>query len=353
VQRTRLVDYIPGDVIRPSLAPLLAALLGRTVSRRLEVPAEIRVVAVGGATFGGSGKTPLAIACARELASAGGRVAFVGHAYRAHPRRPRVVRPHDPLDEVGDEALVAARALGTIPVVVAPSRQAAIDLAATLADVLVLDGVAQLARRRAALALLAVDAEVPWGRGPTIPPRGSLRAPLPLLLEACDAVVPIGERAAGRPGEAEGVAGEGVLGADERPAWPSSTSLMVVRERGPGARGLTWDTLRSSRVGLLTALARPERITRALAREGVVPAITVSARDHGSFSASSQRRVTQAVADGTVKLWLASEKCALHLDSDMLGIHVAVVSRELTLHPLLRERLREIARHLEPGMAAP
>src|SRR5271155_2411411 len=80
----------------------------RTLVRTLVVPGHVRVVAVGGATLGGSGKTPLAIACARELARQGARVAFVGHAYRARPGRARVVLPSDALDEVGDEALVAA-----------------------------------------------------------------------------------------------------------------------------------------------------------------------------------------------------------------------------------------------------
>ncbi len=102
------------------------------------------MVAVGGATLGGSGKTPLAIACAEAMAD-GARVAYVAHGYRARPER--AARRHavdDDVATVGDEALVAARALaGRASVVVAPSRQAALELAAERADVVVLDGVLQ------------------------------------------------------------------------------------------------------------------------------------------------------------------------------------------------------------------
>ena len=89
-----------------------ASVAGRTVVRRLDLPPRTRVITVGGATLGGSGKTPLAMACAAELAARGARVALVGHAYRANPRAARIVVPNDSLQEVGDEALLAARTLG-------------------------------------------------------------------------------------------------------------------------------------------------------------------------------------------------------------------------------------------------
>ncbi len=96
------------------------------------------------------------------------------------------MRPTDPLDEVGDEALLASSELERLAgpsgrvarVVVAPTRAAAIDFAAGAADVIVIDGVAQTAPVPATLALLAVDADEPWGRAATVPPWGDLRAPV-------------------------------------------------------------------------------------------------------------------------------------------------------------------------------
>src|ERR1700722_19407418 len=111
----------------------------------------------GRAPLGGREKPPLAVACALELARSGARVAFVGHAYRARPGRARVVAPGDRIDEVGDEALIAASELAAhgILVVVAPTRAGAVALAACRSNVIVVDGVLQ-SEPRASPSLLAV-----------------------------------------------------------------------------------------------------------------------------------------------------------------------------------------------------
>lgn len=339
-------------------------LLARTVTRRLEAPPRVQVIAVGGSTLGGSGKTPLAIACAKELAASGARVAIVGHAYRSDPRRARVVSPVDPIDEVGDEALLAARSLDRpgserVSVVVAPTRGEAIARAARLADVLVLDGIAQLGPTPAALSLLAVDPERPWGRRPALPPRGSVRAPVETLVAACDAIVTVGE---GRPAD-----GLFELG---RSVWPSrvdSRGVLVVGSSAGSIPGgvdewvhegtimtlLPWPAVRALRVGLLTALARPERIMRTLAARGVVPRATVSTRDHGPFGGRARRRAAAEARDHGIDMWLATPKCALHAARDLPALRVAVVDHLVTLHPSLRKRLRDIASSDAQAMAAP
>jgi tetraacyldisaccharide-1-P 4'-kinase len=363
---------------------VLQGLFERSTFRRLAVPGGVPVVAVGGATFGGSGKTPLAIACAAELARAGARVVLVGHAYRADPQRARFVLPGDALGDVGDEALLAARALepAGARVVVAPSRQQAIAHAVRGADVLVLDGVAQLAPSRAALALLALDAVDPWGGRPCLPPVGRLRAPRSTLLAACDAVVPVGDAAeevrpavsvelvaSVRPGKnragggdprglggaavgalvrapvsalmgiaTEGDLAEGPSGMGPRPMWP-----VRVEAQGAWANGgtlLTWETLRALRVGLLVALARPERVVRGLERKGVFPRVIVRARDHGPFGGRARRRAERANAADAIDLWLATPKCVLHAAWGLPGLPVAVLDHSIHLHPCLRSRLR-------------
>src|SRR6185503_3810230 len=158
-----------------------------------DLPAGARVIGVGSAVLGGAGKTPLAIALARELAARGERVALVGHAYRAAPRRPRIVAPTDRVAEVGDDALSASRLLaGTgASVIVAPRRQLAVDHAAALGfRALILDGLLQAAPARLTDAILVLDAAAPWGSG-ACPPAGDLRAPPGALLAAADHVVVI------------------------------------------------------------------------------------------------------------------------------------------------------------------
>src|SRR6476469_6825755 len=108
------------------LASAYGAISRRGVCRPLEIPEGARIIGVGGATLGGSGKTPVAIEIARSLAARGEHVALVGHAYRARPRFARVVEVSDDVREVGDEALLAARMLAPlgVEVIVSSTRQA-------------------------------------------------------------------------------------------------------------------------------------------------------------------------------------------------------------------------------------
>src|SRR5688572_17568189 len=70
--------------------------------RPLELPERARVIGIGGATLGGSEKTPLVLAFAERLRDEA-RVVVVASGYRA--RVTRRVRPDDAVRDVGDEAL--------------------------------------------------------------------------------------------------------------------------------------------------------------------------------------------------------------------------------------------------------
>jgi tetraacyldisaccharide 4'-kinase len=295
----------PQSVLARAAGRAWGDLLGRTVVRRLAWPAGVRLIAVGGATLGGSGKTPLAIECARALGALGVRVALVGHAYRASPGRARIVTGSDRLDLVGDEALLAARDLEQAAagagvaagaVVVGPTRASALELAARCAPVVILDGVAQTAPVRASLALLAVDADEPWGHAGNVPPWGDLRAPPGVLRGVVDRVVPVGP-GAGASRESDGAFAE----AETTGAWL-------------GRQHLDWESLRSRRVGLVCALGRPDRVVRLLARNGVVPEAVVAGRDHGPLDGGGVHggwRAFNRLAP-RVDVWLATPKCALH-----------------------------------------
>jgi tetraacyldisaccharide 4'-kinase len=298
--------------LRGPMARLLsrawAGAASRSVVRPLVVPVGVRVVAVGGSTLGGSGKTPLAVACARHLARGGARVALVGHAYRAHPGFAREVSADDRLEAVGDEALVAARTLEAhgVRVFVGPSRGAAVMLAARGADFLVLDGVLQTRPARAWLSLLSVDADEPWGHARAVPPCGDLRAPVHALLAATDQVVTVGEA----PADAHIVSGGARV----------------------GAKLLSWDELRSLRVGLACSLGRPDRVVRFLSRRDVRPVVIARALDHSALDMRALRSV-----EPPVDLWLASAKCALHVAPTRAPL--ATIDHALALGPALAARL--------------
>jgi tetraacyldisaccharide-1-P 4'-kinase len=300
-----------------------AMLARRAVARPLRVPARASdgapfvTITVGGATLGGSGRTRVALACAREVAAHGVQVALVGHAYRAAPGSARVVTAADVLADVGDEALACARALapvGSVRVVVGPTRQAAIDHAARLdprVDVIVLDGPLQLAPSRSSLSVLAVDAEAPWGAG-AVPPAGDLRAPPDALLAHADHV----QRVDAMPCSAmlDGV-------------WVDLASL---RSSLPAR----------ARIAMFTALGRPERLARGLARAGLVASMTVRIPDHGPLSPSARRRLV----DSPVDMWLATAKCATHLEGVPLGAPLAILDGSLVLSADLRAALAQVVR---------
>ncbi len=298
------------------LAPVFALADRRRVTRRLELPEGIRVVACGGGTLGGSGKTPLAIACALHLSRLGHSVALVGHAHRARPGRARRVIPESLLEEVGDEAQVSLRALArggapSVPVVVGPGRASALALASRLADVLVVDGILQFSPRRADLALLAVDPGAPFGLGGF--PGGDRFAVPSLLLGAADAVVSVGER----PREVFGL--------------PVHVARAQARLFRYPARELLFEELAGVRFGLVTAISRPSRVRATLARHGLVPSAELELGDHGPLVSGDVGRAGALASREALDAWIVTEKGPLAFVPCFVGREVLTLSLDLSL----------------------
>jgi tetraacyldisaccharide 4'-kinase len=267
----------------------------RGVARPLELPSGVRSIGVGSAVLGGAGKTPLAVALACELARRGERVAIVGHAYRAAPHHARVVAPSDRPEDVGDDALSAARLLAATgaSVIVAPRRQQAVDHAAALGfSVLLIDGLLQAAPDRLSDAILVLDAAAPWGSG-ACPPAGDLRAPREALLAAADHLAVI-------------TSAELPPGLDPRAiAIPSS----IAGATSASGERHSLDALAKGRMGLLVTVARPTRIEAALRRAGIAPAQVIALGDHATPSARDLALAERAA----VAAWLTTSRCAVKL----------------------------------------
>jgi tetraacyldisaccharide 4'-kinase len=288
----------------------------RRIERRLVAPEGVGLVTVGGATLGGSGRTRLALAVTVAIAEAGVPVALVGHGYRAHPGHARCVSIDDALDAVGDEALACARALAgrDLPaeVVVAPRRAEAVAFAAARgARVVVLDGPLRTSPAIPDLALLALDPRAPWGAGVVVP-AGDLRAPPDALLASADLRVDV----AADPTHA--------VTASARGAVPLAELEAEVHAAG-------------GRLGLFTAIARPDRLARALGRSGVVPELVVRAPDHGPVADVVHRALVRARTERNITTWLVSPKCAEHLYGR--GLDLAVLIDAFALPGPVREAL--------------
>jgi tetraacyldisaccharide 4'-kinase len=153
----------------------------------------VPVIVVGNINVGGSGKTPLALCIARELASRGWRPGLVSRGYGGSGGTPRSVLGNSSPDEVGDEPLLLARS--GLPVWIGRDRVAAgraliaehPDCNVVIAD----DGLQHYALKRD-VEIAAVDGKRGFGNGMALP-AGPLREPISRLGEV-DAVVRLGDR---------------------------------------------------------------------------------------------------------------------------------------------------------------
>jgi hypothetical protein len=78
--------------------------------------------------------------------------------------------------------------------------------------------------------------------------------------------------------------------------------------RRPSGELVAWPELARTRVGLLTSLARPERVVRLLASHHVVPRAILTFPDH------ARARFPRTGGAERVDVWLVPPKCAVSLD---------------------------------------
>ncbi len=152
---------------------------------RLQTPP---VIVVGNLVAGGSGKSPLIIELAQQLANRSENPAIIASGYLGREKKPRQVMPtSDPVLQ-GDEAVMLAKQSG-VPVFAARKRNQAYEMAVTQANkptiVLSDDGLQHFDLPRA-LEILVFD-ERGLGNGKLLP-AGPLRESL-LAIEQADAIV--------------------------------------------------------------------------------------------------------------------------------------------------------------------
>lgn len=217
---------------RPGLTPLTAVLaplagvfaaitaLRRALFRAGLLPVErlpVPVIVVGNITAGGSGKTPLVTALARELAVRGWRPGIVSRGYgravdSSSERAPLLVsRDADP-DQVGDEPLLLARA--GFPVAIARDRVAAgrtLLAAHPDCDVILADDGLQHYRLHRDVEIAVIDASRALGNRRRLP-AGPLRE-APERLALVDAVVVLTR--------------DDVVAADPDAVWPKAWPMQL------------------------------------------------------------------------------------------------------------------------------
>jgi tetraacyldisaccharide 4'-kinase len=159
-------------------------------SKKLHCP----VVSIGNLCVGGTGKTPMTIYIAKTFREMGQRVCILSRGYRGNAENAGgiVSDGHRVLLEArgaGDEALMMAKILSDVPVLVGKNRvQSGLQAIAEFhPDVILLDDGFQHRRLFRDIDIVLLDERRPFGNGRLIP-AGRLREPPASLIRA-DAVV--------------------------------------------------------------------------------------------------------------------------------------------------------------------
>ena len=287
--------------------------------RRLSRP----VVSVGNLRVGGSGKTPIVACLARELALRGLRPAILSRGY-ARPsvmREPTIVSDGHGIratfDTAGDEALMLARALPGIPVVVCPSRHAAgvvaeQQLGATVH--LLDDGFQHLTLARDVDLLIADESDL--DERPL--PAGRLREPLAAARHATALLT---------PAPANGIE-------RLRAALHIATVFQFSRRLEVVPRPLSPDVTCSidDPVIAVAGIARPERFFDDLRRAGWKVADTIAFHDHHRFTPADVARIAESAVRTGARCVLATDKDAIRLEPVVRGGGPAFAAMSLTVN---------------------
>jgi len=158
------------------------------------------------------------------------------------------------------------------------------------------DGLLQSRPTRLDASLLVVESGGQRGCG-LCPPAGDLRASPQRLVDASDAVLVKGESPDG-PWTT-------LARRAHRTVWPWRRGLLGLRDPGGTRRAL--ELLTRRRVGLVTTIARPERLLSELAVRGILPEVHVRYADHDEPKIVGVGSVGRP---GAVDVWLTTEKCS-------------------------------------------
>ncbi len=297
--------------------------------RRARLPA--RVVSIGNLTAGGTGKTPCVILLVKEVSNRGLRPAVVVRGYGGKREGQTVVvsdgeKIRMDYPEVGDEALLLARTLPGIPVLMAADRVEACHVAIREfgAQVIVLDDAFQHLRVERDLDILLLDRENPFGYGYLLP-RGLLREPVRGLKRAT-LVVMTGASDAGEDGAVSHV----VRHAGSAPVLHAVFTPTRLTNTETGET-VTEESLHTQEVVAFSGIANPPAFEQTLRSLGIFPKHHCIFPDHHPYDASDLAEVYQRMQKVGAKIALTTEKDAIRLESMMSPFPVFTLGIQLVL----------------------
>lgn len=276
------------------------------------------VVSVGNITSGGTGKTPTVQHLARGLQRRGVRVAVVARGWGGTlSAKGAVVSDGGTVfcdaSQAGDEAVLHARSLPGICVVIGRNRVAATQRARQElgCDVVVLDDGFQFWSLQRDLDIVLLDARRPFGNSHLLP-RGRLREPMEALNRA-DAVVLTRCNLA----SPQQLARNRVLVSrqSKAPIYLSNHDPIGLRDEANG-EVLGLERLRDLPVGVLSAIADNKGFTASLARFGAQVVATRAHFDHHHWRENEVRQFALEAQQKGAQALVTTEKDAVKLRAD-------------------------------------
>ncbi|KAB2955778.1 MAG: tetraacyldisaccharide 4'-kinase [Rhizobiaceae bacterium] len=246
----------------------LSRVYGAVTARRMvsapRLKVDLPVLCVGNLTVGGTGKTPVAIALARQAVAMKLVPGFLSRGHGGGFSHPHIVDAYgDSARHVGDEPLLLAE---HAPVAVTANRAAGAKILTERGcDFLIMDDGFQSARIHIDFALLVVDSIRGIGNGHVIP-GGPLRAPVVGQLRFADALLKMGD----------GDAADGVIRMASRANKPVFEAH--ARPRNPAA-------VAGRRVLAFAGIGNPQKFYRSLQESDAELVATKSFPDHHQFMA--------------------------------------------------------------------
>ncbi|MER2534172.1 MAG: tetraacyldisaccharide 4'-kinase [Rhizobiaceae bacterium] len=172
-------------------AKLYGFVAGQRMLRAPREKIDVPVLCIGNFTVGGSGKTPVAIAFARQARRMKLKPGILSRGYGGSAGHARLVDPaHDLAKHVGDEPLLLAE--HALVAVCADRAAGARLLLGQGCDFLIMDDGFQSAKIHIDYALIVVDGRYGLGNGHVIP-AGPLRAPLVHQMRFATALLRLGK----------------------------------------------------------------------------------------------------------------------------------------------------------------
>jgi tetraacyldisaccharide 4'-kinase len=299
------------------------------------------VISVGNLTVGGTGKTPLVMLLAELMQEAGWRPAILSRGFGGRSSRGvHVVSDGRRLlatpETAGDEPVLMARTLPSVPVLTGPDRvrtgKAALDRFG--AKLLILDDAFQHRRLARDLDIVLTDLTLPFGNGCLLP-AGPLREPVQALKRA-RIVIRTGSEAEVRTSPASADAG-GLRGF-HRPC-----ELV----RGDGAERHLPAMLAGKRLLAFAGLGRPDAFRKTLAALGAEVADFLPYPDHHAYRRSDIEGIRQRAVAASAEFIVTTEKDAVRLApyADFLGevlqlrIVMDILPARETLAAMVLERI--------------